>query len=66
MDRLWHCGMLSYLARNEMPNVNANPIRLLLGVFTPWLVNSITSLAFSVAILTGAALTLLPVWKVGI
>jgi hypothetical protein len=52
--------MLSYLARNEMPNVNVSPFGLLLRIFTPWLVNSVTSLAFSAAIIAGAAFALLP------
>lgn len=63
LDRLWHCGMLAYLARDEVPNVNANALRILLGVFAPSLVNSISSFFFAAAIILGAALTFLPRWS---
>lgn len=52
--------MLAYLARDQVPDVNANVARLLLGIFTPSLVQFTTSLTLSVAIVFGAALALVP------
>jgi hypothetical protein len=54
--------MLAYLAQDQVPNVDANPLRLLLGIFAPSLINFSNALAVSSAIALGIVVAIVPRW----
>ncbi|UZJ54034.1 hypothetical protein CBS101457_003354 [Exobasidium rhododendri] len=53
---IWHDGMIAYLARDQAPDINANALRVLVGIFLPSLVKFANAVTSFVARLLGLLL----------